>query len=243
MTRSAPPGRLIGQGRAADVYELDGEKVLRRYRIDIGGVTDGALRQRLKTQVETEARLMGYLRAAGFPVPEVYSAEGTDMVMDRVRGTDMLSDLAKRPWRARQCGAILARMHDQLHRIEAPSWLPRPLGEGDRVMHLDLHPGNIMLTVDGPVVIDWSNGAAGPPGADVAMAALIMRTSEIGDLVSPLIRTVAGIVRGQVIRRFEAAVGTDPGPYLAPVARMRLTDRNTRPSEAARLQQIIDGRS
>jgi hypothetical protein len=162
------------------------------------------------------------------------------MVMARVRGVDLLSALTKRPWRAAAYGAILAQMHDQLHKIEAPSWLPRPLGEGDRVMHLDLHPGNIMLTGEGPVVIDWSNGAAGPPGADVAMASLIMRTSEVGDLVSPVIRTISGVVRGQVIRRFEARVSDDPGPYLAPVARLRLTDRNTRPSEAAKLQQIID---
>jgi aminoglycoside phosphotransferase (APT) family kinase protein len=229
MTSGAPPGRLIGKGRAADVYELEGDKVLRRYRIE--------------AEVSAEARLMSYLHAAGFPVPEVYSAEGPDLVMARVRGTDLLSDLTRRPWRAAAYGAILARMHDQLHEIEAPSWLPRPLAEGDRVMHLDLHPGNVMLTSDGPVVIDWSNGAAGPPGADVAMASLIMRTSEVGDLVSPLIRTVAGIVRGQVIRRFEASVSADPGPYLALAARLRIKDRNVRPSEAEKLQQIIDGRT
>ncbi len=234
MTTGAQPGRLIGQGRAADVYELDGEKVLRRYRLD-GSVAGG-----LHALVEREARLMSYLHSAGFPVPEVYSAEGTDMVMDRVRGLDLLSDLAKRPWRAGWYGAILAGTHDRLHEIEAPPWLPRPLGEGDRVMHLDLHPGNIMLTADGPVVIDWSNGAAGPPGADVAMAALIMRTSEVGDLVSPVIRTVSGVVRRQVIRRFEASVSADPGPYLVAVATLRIADRNVRPSEAAKLQQIID---
>ncbi|HUC59473.1 MAG TPA: aminoglycoside phosphotransferase family protein [Streptosporangiaceae bacterium] len=226
MTSAAPPGRLIGQGRAADVYEIDDDKVLRRYRIE--------------ADVADEAKLMSYLHSAGFPVPCIYSAEGTDMIMARVRGIDLLSDLAKHPWRAVAYGAILARMHDQLHEIEAPPWLRRPLGEGNRIMHLDLHPGNVMLTQDGPVVIDWSNGSAGPPGADVAMAYLIMRTSEVGDLVSPLIRTIAGLVRGQVIRRFEASVSADPGPYLAPVARLRLTDRNTRPSEAAKLQQIID---
>jgi tRNA A-37 threonylcarbamoyl transferase component Bud32 len=229
MTNAAPPGRLIGQGRAADVYELDGDKVLRRYRIE--------------AEVAGEARLMSYLHSAGFPVPYVYSAEGTDLVMARVRGTDLLSDLAQRPWLAGKYGAILARMHDQLHEIEAPSWLPRPFGEGDRIMHLDLHPGNVMLADDGPVVIDWSNGAAGPAGADVAMASLILRVSEVGDLVSPLIRAVAGVVRGQVIRRFEASVRDDPGPYLAPAARLRIADRNVRPSEAAKLQQIIDSHS
>src|SRR5215469_11356535 len=103
MTGNAPAGRLIGSGRAADVYELDGGRVLRRYRI--------------KADVEHEARLMRFLRSAGFPVPEVYDAQGTDMVMARVVGTDMLTDLARRPWRAVRYARVLAQMHDRLHEI------------------------------------------------------------------------------------------------------------------------------
>src|SRR5215472_9415198 len=166
MTGNRPHGRLSGSGRAADVYELGGERVLRRYRI--------------KADVEHEARLMRYLWSAGFPVPEVYDAEGTDMVLARLRGIDMLTDLTRRPWRARRHANTLARMHDQLHEIAAPSWLPRPLADsaggsgpsgargcppgstvsprastGDRVLHLDLHLGNVVLATEGPVVIDW----------------------------------------------------------------------------------------
>jgi tRNA A-37 threonylcarbamoyl transferase component Bud32 len=237
MTASTPPGRLIGSGRAADVYELGPNRVLRRYRVAAEVSTQ--LREQHADLVHAEARLMRHLRSLGFPVPQVYDADGTDMVMERVVGTDMLTDLGKRPWRAWRQANLLAQIHDRLHAIEAPEWLPRPFGEGDQVMHLDLHPGNVMLTADGPVVIDWSNGAAGPPGADVAMASLIMRTSEVNDL--PMgVRLVAGFVRDSVVRRFERSVTADPGPYLVKVARHRLTDRNTRPSEAALLQRIID---
>ena len=35
-------------------------------------------------------------------------------------------------------------------------------------MHLDLHPGNVMHTSDGPVVIDWSNAAVGAAALDAA---------------------------------------------------------------------------
>ncbi len=234
MAGSGSPGRLIGSGRAADVYELDDDKVLRRYRI--------------KADVDHEARLMRYLWSAGFPVPEVFDAGGTDLVMARLRGTDMLTDLTRRPWLARRHARTLARMHDQLHEIQAPSWLPRPFGQGtrasslDRVLHLDLHPGNIMLSSAGPVVIDWSNGAAGPPGADVAMAALIMRVSEVDEL-SRLIRLVAGSVRHSLVRRFEQSVGAEAGPFLAAAARLRIADRNVRPAEILTLQRMIDGRT
>jgi len=232
MTGNRPPGRLIGSGRAADVYELGSERVLRRYRI--------------KADVEHEARLMRYLWSAGFPVPEVYDADGTDMVLARLRGIDMLSDLTRRPWRARRHASTLARMHDQLHQIAAPSWLPRPLADhagstGDRVVHLDLHLGNVVLAETGPVVIDWSNGAAGPPGADVAMAALIMRISEVDELPLP-VRPIAGRVRRSVVRQFERSVSHDGEPWLVEVAKLRLVDRNVRPAEADVLRRMIDGR-
>lgn len=224
MTGNRSPGRLIGSGRAADVYELDGARVLRRYRV--------------KADVEPEARLMRYLRAAGFPVPEVYDADGTDMIMARLRGTDMLTDLTRRPWLARRHAVTLARMHDQLHEIVAPAWLPRPLGDGDRVMHLDLHLGNVVLAESGPVVIDWSNGAAGPPGADVAMAALIMRISEVDGLPLP-VRLIAGRVRRSVVRHFERSASHEAGPWLVEVAKLRLVDRNVRPAEADVLRRMI----
>jgi aminoglycoside phosphotransferase (APT) family kinase protein len=241
MTGDRPHGRLIGSGRAADVYELGGERVLRRYRI--------------KADVEHEARLMRYLWSAGFPVPEVYDADGTDMVLARLRGIDMLTDLTRRPWRARRHAMTLARMHDQLHEIPAPAWLPRPLAAiaggsggssprastGDRVVHLDLHLGNVVLARTGPVVIDWSNGAAGPPGADVAMAALIMRISEVDELPLP-VRLIADRVRRSVVRQFERSAGHDGGPWLVEVAKLRLIDRNVRPAEADVLRRMIDGR-
>ena len=282
MSSTAAPGRLIGSGRAALVYAVDADRVLRRYRIPF--------------DVGPEARMMTYLRAAGFPVPEVFDADGTDLVMTRLHGPDMLADLASKPWLALRHARTLGALHDRLHDIEAPPDLQRlpvpddhgqvdgghadsrasdssgsdsserdrdgdssagdrggdssagdssagdggPLDRGpcDRVLHMDLHPGNVMLTADGPVVIDWSNVAAGPPGADVAMATLIMRTSEV-DSLPPPVRLAAGLVRSVLVRRFEAAVGSDPAPYLAEIARIRLRDPNVRPAEADRIRRAI----
>ncbi len=225
MSDAAPPGRLIGSGRAADVYDVGAGRVLRRYRVPF--------------DAGPEARVMTYLRRAGFPVPEVFDADGTDLVLARLTGPDMLADLARRPWRAVRHARTLAGLHDQLHAIEAPDWVARlPEADGDRVLHMDLHPGNVMLTGDGPVVIDWSNAFAGPAGADTAMAALIMRTSEVDDLPAP-VRLAAGAVRRTFVRRFETAVAAGPATYLAAIAARRLRDPNVRPAEAARLRQII----
>jgi Ser/Thr protein kinase RdoA (MazF antagonist) len=228
MTGGNPPGRLIGAGRAADVYDLGGGRVLRRYRVD--------------ANAEPEARLMRYLREAGLGVPEIFDADGKDLVMARLHGLDLLTDLSRRPWRATRHAIMLARMHDQLHEIQAPSWLKRPFGDGDRVLHLDLHPGNVMLTADGPMIIDWSNGAAGPPGADVAMASVIMTTSEVDDLPLP-VRLVAGRIRRRVIEKFENSVSHDFRPYVSAVAKLRMVDRNVRAAEVIVLQQLVDRQS
>jgi aminoglycoside phosphotransferase (APT) family kinase protein len=55
-------------------------------------------------------------------------------------------------------------------------WPPsqRNGASGDRTLHRDLHPDNVMLTSRGPVVIDWHNAAQGRPAVDVCLTAVIM---------------------------------------------------------------------
>jgi len=222
MAADAPRQQLIGVGRTADVYAIGAARVLRRYRVPI--------------DVRAEAEVMTFLAAVGYPVPAVYDADGTDLVMERLEGRDMLADLGARPWRARRHARTLAALHDRLHAIEAPPAL-RPFGPGDRILHLDLHPANVMLTERGPVVIDWVNARAGAPGADVAMAYLIMATSEVDQIPAPL-RLALRPVRAALIGQFLRAVHDDPGPHIAMVARERMRDRNVRPGEIERLRQM-----
>jgi aminoglycoside phosphotransferase (APT) family kinase protein len=223
MTSDQPPGPLIGTGRAADVYVLDRDRVLRRYRTDY--------------DARPEAQVMIHLAQVGFPVPRVYRAHGPDLVMERLDGPDMLADLSRRPWRVRRHARTLARLHDRLHEIEAPPGLPGAFGPGNRLLHLDLHPGNVMLTARGPVVIDWTNARAGAPGADVAMAYLIIASSDVDD-APRWVRPAVRVVRALLLRQFRAAVRDDPAAEIGRVARARLADPNIRPAEADRLRRL-----
>jgi aminoglycoside phosphotransferase (APT) family kinase protein len=225
MPPTDPPGPLLGAGRSADVYALGPRRVLRRYRVPI--------------DVAAEARLMRYLAASGYPVPEVYDADGRDLVLERLDGTDMLNDLGRRPWLVARHARTLGDLHDRLHQIAAPGDLPAVPGQGRAVLHMDLHPGNVMLTSRGPVVIDWVGARAGAGGIDLAMAYLIMSTAET-DLIPLWLRPVVGPLRAAYCRRFVAAVRDQPWPHLARAARLRMADINTRPSEAARLQRIAE---
>ena len=76
------PGRLIGTGRSADVYDAGNGRVLRRYR-------DG----RPAAWVAREAEVMGHARAHGVPVPEVFDVSGADIVMALAAGPTMVDVL------------------------------------------------------------------------------------------------------------------------------------------------------
>ncbi|MBW5254945.1 phosphotransferase [Streptomyces poriferorum] len=153
-------GQLLGSGRDADVYELDEAWVLRRYRYGLDATP--------------ELPVMSYLSASGYPVPRLGpqppSAGPGDLVLQRLTGPTMLESLLSGGIDAAEGSALLARLLAELHTVPA-RLSPDP---EDRILHLDLHPDNVMLTADGPVVIDWSNAEEGPPALDRAMSALIL---------------------------------------------------------------------
>jgi thiamine kinase-like enzyme len=80
----------------------------------------------------------------------------------------------RRPLTFRRQARLLARRHAVVHAVPALEWLPMPFGEGDGapvLLHRDLHPQNVILTADGPRIIDWEGAARGPAVADVAIRA------------------------------------------------------------------------
>jgi aminoglycoside phosphotransferase (APT) family kinase protein len=129
-----------------------------------------------------EARTMAYLRERGYPVPAVeeLSDDGFDMVMERIEGVTMVEAIGKAPWTLRRQAATLADLHRRLHEIEAPDFLPpAPVGAGTKVVHLDLHPLNVMIGPKGVFVIDWPNAHRGDPNVDVGLAWVLMAAGQI----------------------------------------------------------------
>lgn len=156
-------GASVGTGRSADVYEYGAGWVLRRYREP--------------RDTEREVAGMEHARQHGFPAPEARALSDTDIVMRRLEGPTMFDELERRPWLIERHASLLASLHRDLHAIEAPDWLPAPVGTGKELLHLDLHPDNVILTEDGPSVIDWPNVARGPGHGDVAYTWIILATA------------------------------------------------------------------
>jgi aminoglycoside phosphotransferase (APT) family kinase protein len=220
------PGALIARGRSADIFEYGDGKVLRRLR-------DG------RTIADAEPTVMRAVRAAGFPVPEVFDVDGGDMVIERVAGIDMVNGIQRRPWRVRRYGRILADLHRRLSDIPCGSEdVPQGYGVREVYVHGDLHPMNVILTDHGPVVIDWEGARVGPRDADVAITWMLMEIAEVDDVPWHL-RPIVRLVRAQLLGAFLQGVAKPSKQTISAVCDFRLDrDRNMRPAEQARIREF-----
>jgi aminoglycoside phosphotransferase (APT) family kinase protein len=233
---SAEPGPLLSAGDAADVFSVDDRLVLRRYRT---GRDTG-----------TEAAIVRHVVAHGFPAPAVHAAAGSDIVMERLHGPTLLQSLTAGETSIHDGAALLADLHARLHAVpvpppwagaaEADASLPAP-GVGDAIVHLDLHPGNVILTeAHGAAVVDWCDTRIGTAELDVALTALMIAEVAVD----------AGGVYSQgaraLLAAFIAAVDLDVLARLDEAAQQRVQDpalvageRDVVPAAAALIRELI----
>jgi aminoglycoside phosphotransferase (APT) family kinase protein len=219
------PEVLLARGRDGDIFAHGPGLVLRRTR-------DGR-------SIEHEARVMRYAADHGYPVPAIHDvrANGSEVVMERIDGPMMMDVMAKRPWTLLHYASMLADLHDQLHKISAPDWLSRLPDGGDRLVHLDLHPMNVILSERGPVVIDWANASAGQAMSDVALTCVLLTCPEMPAprLVQLLAQPMRALITAAFARRYR---GPTFDARLAAMAEWKALDRNMAPREVAACERL-----
>ncbi len=217
---AATVGPVLASGRDATIHAVGRNRVLRR-------TVDGR-------SVEGEAAVMTHVLAAGYPVPRVHRVGRGELELDRVEGPTMLADLMAHPWRLARHARTLADLLHRLHRVPVPDDLPPGPVPGDSVLHLDLHPGNVLLGRSGPMVIDWPHASREAAAADVALT-----WSSLGCFdhdASGLQALLADRFRRTFLDVFLGAAGREAArPLLPAVVGYRLghphRGRNVRPGE------------
>jgi Ser/Thr protein kinase RdoA (MazF antagonist) len=106
--------------------------------------------------------------AARVPVPRVLGQIEGAVLIELVAGRPAgeLADPEHAAAAGRACGAL----HERLVGVGAPEGLRELPGLERNLLHLDLHPYNVLVDDAGEVtaVIDWTNAAAGDPQLDAA---------------------------------------------------------------------------
>lgn len=221
------PAEHAGPDVAPDVAATDGPVVARGREAVVTDAGPGLVRRRYLDGRDTtvEVALHRHVAAHGYPVPALHEQEPGGMVMDRVDGPTLLEAYVAGTLDAAAVAAVLADLHARLHA------LPPPLGTaaGDRVLHLDLHPANVLLGADGPVVVDWASGRTGDPTLDLGHTAIVLAEAAVAGVDG-----AAGDVADVAVSRthlhalllaFLAAVAAqDPLARLDDVVARRLRD-------------------
>jgi Ser/Thr protein kinase RdoA (MazF antagonist) len=139
------------------------------------------------------------------------------IVYEYVEGPSMLDLLQRNPRNAPAYARMLATLHARLHAVQVAAELYHlrrklelkirlapglsdevraaalaaleSMPDGRLLCHGDLHPANILMTADGPVILDWIDASIGNPLADVARTAIIILGDGQSELVdNPLLK-------------------------------------------------------
>lgn len=185
----------IAQGRTAEIYAWDAEKIIKVYRAEFS-LEDAAC----------EASIASKVQEAGIACPRFYeitSFQGRPaLVYERINSPTMAELVFKGPWRIPQLARRMAHLHREMHapiitatlplqrekyaqRIEASNLLPAnlkknlletfaTLPDDRRLCHGDFHPGNILSPGGRDLAIDWMDSSIGHPLADVARTSILL---------------------------------------------------------------------
>jgi uncharacterized protein (TIGR02172 family) len=183
----------LGIGRTAKIYAWKDGWVLKVYE-DWFERGDIEYEARLARAVHAS----GLPVPAAGEIVEVDDRVGLEY--ERVEGEEMLSLMGRQPLRIIHFSRRLAELHAELHGITiegVPAQrgrLERKIGQsraltpelkqaalaalarlpdGTSLCHGDFHPKNVIVTLNGDVIIDWIDATCGNPLADLARSSVI----------------------------------------------------------------------
>lgn len=245
------PGPLIAEGATAEIYAWGADAILKLYRRGF----PAAEAEREARQIEA-VRAAGIKTPAVLQQVELDGRAG--LVLQRVRGRMMMDAMVGEPERAAHLAEQMAELHAVLHTRIAPN-LPHKhdrlrqqieaapvssaalkqmalarleqLAREDALCHGDFHPGNILLTEEDPVIIDWVDATQGPPAADLTRTRLLTLHSALPPTLDSATRQQLEAVRQhfftQYMRRYQEirTVSNDElDQWALPIAVARLSE-------------------
>lgn len=226
--------KKVAEGREAEMFEWGDGRVLRLYRSEYSLAAEGEQR-RLDI-----ARRSGLRVPEQFGRHDVNGRAG--IILERVAGPDLLTEVSAKPWHVLHVGSTWGKVQAEINRRQAPPELEparlrarriiertehipadireaaltqiESLSDGDRLLHGDCHPANIMRHGDELVVIDWTNVCRGPAEADFYRSYLMCTLGDLPPGTPWLLKTMARfgrrLMRGPFQRSYKKVLTPDP---------------------------------
>lgn len=190
----------IAVGRTAEIFSFGDGKVLKLFFPTIP-------QSWIQKEVDTGQFIMNAHLPVPKVYEMVHLHDREGLIYERIEGPSLLNEMAQKPWKIVKYARMLAELHVKVHEVTAPAglepqreWarggipettrLPGDLRE--RILHLldsmpeenqlchgDFHPGNIILSQPGPIIIDWMTASRGVPSGDVARSAIILEAAQV----------------------------------------------------------------
>lgn len=183
-------GEEIGRGHFSEVYAFGPGRVVKLFKVGIPPLIAGYeanLTQAVFAAGGPATEVLGMQTVKG----------RRGIVLPRLRGPTLLQHLQAQAVSQEQAAAILARLALTVHKTAPPSRapgladsmaaslkasdsvLPAPLGErvltrihdlpvDERLSHGHLHPSNVIMTPEGPRLIDWTSARRGGAAYNLA---------------------------------------------------------------------------
>jgi uncharacterized protein (TIGR02172 family) len=195
-------GTPIAQGLTAEVYRWDETRILKLFR-------DGRSPDQVayEARIAHAVHAAGLPVPAVGNIVEVNGRHG--LLYERVDGLSLFDSMGRKRWPLAHAARLWAELHADLHarhivpelpsqraelakHIRAAQMLPSDLQQaalraldtmpdGDQLCHGDFWPGNVLMSRQGPIIIDWICATRGNPLADVARSSVLL----LGGLASP----------------------------------------------------------
>ncbi len=258
-------GPKIGEGATADVHAWGAGRVVKLYK--------AGTPRRLCVHEVRVTRAIYAAGGLAPEVFEELSIEGrAGVVMARLDGPTLIQTMKSEAVSYTHAGAVLAGCLHAVHAAPPPSCLMRlrdyvvsslqrnrgtlserisaglvelidQLSPGDGLCHGDPNPGNVIMTAEGPKLIDWIAALRAPPGFDLASAHVMLtelapHTSDNPErprAVNAAMQTAYAGLAGASPAELAATVT----PYL-PVVRALALLSGAVPAHAARLVQHLE---
>lgn len=192
-------GKLIGEGRTAEVFQWGEDKILKLFRTGMP-----------KIMVENEYKTSLNICENTKLIPRVYKLvemdNRTGIVYEKINGITMLEIIASKPWRVKKEAKRLAEIHKSIQQkvnFDLPNFktvlkdniaktdllstdvkdklyeYTDELADDKVLCHGDFHPDNVLISKNKETIIDWMTATQGSPLADVARTSIILLFSDV----------------------------------------------------------------